>query len=689
MPIPKRPSAKPAQASKQAKKPSRSAGRKPAAQHGKPAKKPEAAEPAVKAKSPSPPTLKPATAPSEPSPPSEPRPEKREQPPTDTALPTTILPTRVGELFRLNEAELRVLQALLQCSMEKTVFTLATELVLPLPQLLSLLAPEGVLRGRALVEVSDGAALGWALPSDVVHAGRGLALTLVASRQAGHGVDERTLFLATLPGLSYLPAPAVEAPWIHDLVPTTGAERWSEKLPATLVDLLRENGATPQPALLNLGGLQGEQLVALAQVARQRHQRPVVTLDGSALAGWPQPLIAQALRRLRRDTDLRGAILLLHDVRALGSAWRAALLPRPSGQTAPLFVASDLPALPLGVLPSGLRDEAAWHVVSLTLRPQPLPSPAPQAAPAISAAPSADASDENEDPAVAASRQEARRQAAIDAARAMGRPIPKELLTPTPVAKPAPATTAATATTATVQARPATQPEAAAPAPTPPASKPAASPPPSPAVDAAARRAMNPRLAAALAAAGLPPPGSDAYANSEYAQRRAAARAAAAAEREAAPPPASVPAATTPPAAPAEVAAVAVAAPATTQDGPADMPTTQSTPAQTASPTQTEEGAPLPLEAEAPLEELIRVARTTPNSAQRVELLRKLTGARHSAVIQLFRTFVSSPHPGVREAAEGGMSSLFGPNWNRSRNIAPPTQPPRTDDGGRGPGGAF
>lgn len=643
----------------------------------------------MKAKTPSPPASKPATATATATATIEPtasRPENREQTPTDTALPTTMLPTRVAELFRLNEAELRVLQALLHSSTEKTVFALAAELVLPLPQLLSLLAPEGVLRGRALVELSDAAALGWALPSDVVHAGRGLALTLTTARQASHGVDERTLFLATLPGLSYLPAPAVETPWVHDRVPTAGAERWSEKLPATLVDLLREHGTAPQPALLNLGGLQGEQLIALAQVARQRHQRPVVTLDGSALAGWPQPLVAQALRRLRRDTDLRGAILLLHDVRALGSAWRAALLPRPSGQTAPLFVASDLPALPLGALPSGLRDEAAWNVVSVTLRPQPLPSPAAQTAPAISAAPGADASDENEDPAVAASRQEARRQAAIDAARAMGRPIPKELLTPTPVAKPTPTTTAPTAT---ATARPSTTPEAAAPPSTPPASKPAASPPPSPAVDAAARRAMNPRLAAALAAAGLPPPGSDAYTNSEYAQRRAAARAAAAAEREAALTPASVPAATTHASAPAEVAAVAVAAPATTQDSPADVTTTQSTPAQTAAPAQAEEGAPLPMEAEAPLEELIRVARTTPNSAQRVELLRKLTGARHSAVIQLFRTFVSSPHPGVREAAEGGMSSLFGPNWNRSRNIAPPTQPPRTDDGGRGPGGAF
>lgn len=89
------------------------------------------------------------------------------------------------------------------------------------------------------------------------------------------------------------------------------------------------------------------------------------------------------------------------------------------------------------------------------------------------------------------------------------------------------------------------------------------------------------------------------------------------------------------------------------------------------------------------LDELIKVARTTPNTVQRIEVLRRLTGSRHSAIIQLFRHFVGSPIAAVREAAEQGMSSIFGPNWNRSRAIAPPVQPPRSEDGGRGPGGAF
>lgn len=102
-----------------------------------------------------------------------------------------------------------------------------------------------------------------------------------------------------------------------------------------------------------------------------------------------------------------------------------------------------------------------------------------------------------------------------------------------------------------------------------------------------------------------------------------------------------------------------------------------------------EDGPPLPLEADVSLDELIKVARTTPNTVQRIEVLRRLTGSRHSAIIQLFRHFVGSPIAAVREAAEQGMSSIFGPHWNRSRAIAPPVQPPRSEDGGRGPGGAF
>lgn len=615
---------------------------------------------------------------------------------TDFSQASGSLTTRLGELYRLADDELRVLTALLGCSCGKSVAELATELSLPLPQLLLRLAPEGVLRGRALVEAPESAALGWAVPTDVLIAGRGLVAALQPVRHASGFSDERTLFVATLPGVSYMPAPAPDSIWAGDLAAQTGVDRASEKPPQAVVDLVREHLLTPQPTLLSLGGVQIDQLTALAQVVRQRQQRPVVTLDGSALAGWPTALVSQALRRLRRDTDLRGAILLIHEVRAIGSAWRSVLLPRPQGQTAPLIVASDGPALALGPLPVGPRAETAWTQISVTLRPQPLPSPAASLSPALSAPQAADASEDHEDPALAASRQEARRQAAIDAARAMGRPVPKDLIAP--IAKPAAPQAASVAApgAATPQAAARVSAPVEAPAPTQPIAKPAAAP--SPAADAAQRRAMNPRLAAALAAAGLPPPGSDEYGSSEYAQRRAAARAAAAAEAASRPAPTNVTSAAQPAPAAAEPSSAAAesAHPSAAPDSPAMGSTAVAATepvqeSQVASPAAIpeDEGAPLPLDAEAPLEELVRVARTTPSSLQRAEVLRKLTGARHSAVIQLFRAFVSSQHPAVREAAEGGMSSLFGPNWNRTRSIAPPAQPPRSEDGGRGPGGAF
>ena len=101
------------------------------------------------------------------------------------------------------------------------------------------------------------------------------------------------------------------------------------------------------------------------------------------------------------------------------------------------------------------------------------------------------------------------------------------------------------------------------------------------------------------------------------------------------------------------------------------------------------DGPPLPLSEDAKLDEVINVAKITPNNSQRCELLRRLEGAKSPLVIALFRMFVSHSHPGVRAAAEAGMASLFGANWNRARSIAPPAQPPRSEDNGRGPGGAF
>lgn len=575
------------------------------------------------------------------------------------------LPARLVELFKLNDIEQKLLVALLGRSAAASVAELSNELALPLPHVLACLAPEGTLRGCALVELPDSAELGWALPQDLTSLGRGLHLWLAGEGAPAGGSDDRALSLAMIPGLTSLAAPAPDVAWVQELVPTPGSERAT---PA-IADLVREHLVAPHAVLLALGGCSGDQVTALAHAARLRLQRPVLILDGAALVGWPLPQLVPALRRLRRDSDLRGAVLIVAEARALGSALRALLRPRPHGQTAPVVLCSDGAPLSLWALPPGARAEAAWTLVSHALRGATSQSPAGPAPGAASTALSREDSDPNEDPAVSASRQEARRQAAIDAARAMGRPVPKELMNaPTPAAA-APAAPAGQAPAAS-SARPVpTAPPMDGPPPGKLAATPAAvpkAPAERPPMDAAPRRAANPRLAAALAAAGLPPAGSEQYRGGDHsAQRPAVERPAPSAPREAA----------SAPVAPA-VTAPAAPTPEPTATSPSEL-------------NDSDDAPPLPLEAEAPVEELLRVARTTPNQAQRLELLRKLTGARHSGVIQLFRSFVTAPQPAIREAAEAGMSAIFGPNWNRSRQIAPPVQPPRSDDGGRGPGGAF
>jgi hypothetical protein len=130
-------------------------------------------------------------------------------------------------------------------------------------------------------------------------------------------------------------------------------------------------------------------------------------------------------------------------------------------------------------------------------------------------------------------------------------------------------------------------------------------------------------------------------------------------------------------------------APQPAAEPPPPPPPAPSPDSAAAEPAPPDDQPPIPLADDANLEELLRVVRTTPNNKQRAEILRKLAGTKSPTVIQLFRLHAQSAHPDVRAAAEAGMASLFGANWNRTRAIAPPVQPPRSDDNGRGPGGAF
>ena len=101
------------------------------------------------------------------------------------------------------------------------------------------------------------------------------------------------------------------------------------------------------------------------------------------------------------------------------------------------------------------------------------------------------------------------------------------------------------------------------------------------------------------------------------------------------------------------------------------------------------DGAPLAVAADAPPDELARVAITSPSAAQRIDLINRLRSVRSAAVVAALRANAGSQHPAVRAAAEAAMAMLFGPNWNATRPIAKPVQPPSSDDKDRGPPGGW
>lgn len=560
-------------------------------------------------------------------------------------LPAALL--RLAELFQLRDDERRVLALLLSTSEPQPVGQAATALALELMPLLAMLAADSPLRVHGLVEVDAAAELGFLRPGDLLHPGRGLHLV-------GHAPDA-ALFSGQAPGVSYLAAPTPGTEWAKDILQDRAFIQGSAAQgaqAAQVSELVRERLIAPHPILLWLSQCQPETVLPLSQAVRLRLQRPVLLLDGAVLSGWPTPQLHAALRRLRRDADLRGAVVVVSEAQLLGGAWVALAAPRPPGQTAPVVLCSSSTFAAQPWLPLSSRGGAELVPQMTALRPAPTAPAAPGAAAAGD--PTA------EDPATLASREEARRRAALDAARAMGKPIPPELMaaaaaSPPPSAGPplpaAPRPAAPAAPSSPVVPPPITH----------PAHAPAAAPAATPAPASAPARPTNPRLAAALAKAGLPPAGS----------ARSASTPAASAE------PATPAAPAAPSAPPASSPAVAPAASAAAD------------PAEDASAIPSDDSPPLPLADDAGLDELLRVGRTTPNQLQRAEILRKLAGKKSPLVIQLFRANVQSAHPGVRAAAEAGMASLFGANWNRTRAIAPPVQPPRSDDGGRGPGGAF
>jgi hypothetical protein len=126
---------------------------------------------------------------------------------------------------------------------------------------------------------------------------------------------------------------------------------------------------------------------------------------------------------------------------------------------------------------------------------------------------------------------------------------------------------------------------------------------------------------------------------------------------------------------------------------PAPAPATPAPAAASAPPTIVADdggdGSPLPLTADASIDELARAAATSPSAAQRIELIGVIRTHKIAAVVAALRANANNAHPGVRAAAEAAMAALFGPNWNTMRAVPKPIQRPPSDDKDRGPPGGW
>jgi hypothetical protein len=74
------------------------------------------------------------------------------------------------------------------------------------------------------------------------------------------------------------------------------------------------------------------------------------------------------------------------------------------------------------------------------------------------------------------------------------------------------------------------------------------------------------------------------------------------------------------------------------------------------------------------------IARTSKNPKQRLELLTELKALKIPAVVQAMRENTKASDPALRALAETTMAAFFGPNWNVTRAVAKPVQPPPTED---------
>ena len=429
-------------------------------------------------------------------------------------------------------------------------------------------------------------------------------------------------------------SPSVEKPW----------------LAKELEQLVRDELVDVTARWVAIGGSHPSDAQALAGAVSKRLKRSIILLDGPAVGSLDLAARFTLLAALRREADLRDAPIIVDGGAGLGAGWRA-LGVRPAPDR-------SLPA-PIVILDLGRplqgRPHPGFSIREVTFAP---PAEAAAAAAAATTTPTETGKPPEDD-----GFDSIRRQAAFDAARAMGKPIEVPRATLPAKAVVPRALADKLARDGEVVARGDGQAAVESASSTPAAVEPVAivAPPPEP-----KPVPVEPKPAEAR------PPLPVAAAPAVVEARPASAEA-----------PSVAPVVTPAPPAPSEATVMPLVAAA------ADASATPAPPA-AAEPDPSEKLPFVPLPTDGAIKDVLAILPTVGNPLQRAEILRELAKVKgHPQIAALMRAHATSTHPAVRAAAEEGMANFFGPNWNRTKAIPKPVQPPRSDDGGRGPGGAF
>jgi len=542
----------------------------------------------------------------------------RPRPPSPVAPDAAL--ARLVERFALVAAEARVVQLLWAAEHRPEVVAAARARyggggvvveTIEAPPDDALLGPRGRLRAHGLIEV-DGA------PGALARSGARVRLAA--------GLAPR---LAGLPLLPELLGAGVESVGQGDRGP----------LPEALQAVVRDDAVGDTPRWLCVSGVSRAEVLRLSAAMARRLGRDAIHLDGATLHLWPAADAFALLAAARREADLEGSLLVVEGCSRLAGLLRALAAPAVGPVRVLLTDEGRLPelAVPVGFL---------GRVISLLATAAESPSVA------VAVSPS---------PAI----ESARRQAALDAARAMGRPL--DLPPAAAAAAPEPAPAAPPVAPMAASGRP----EAPPVAPMAASSRPGASP--------------------AAAVEGSPPQAGDGRSSRDLTLEERRARAAAhvgtsvpASRRGPAARPRSAPAETESVASPAPVAAPAApassgsAAPDPLDEGGAPGGAVDGA---AGAPDPAESLPYVPLPEAASLADLLRVIREAGNPLQRAALIRQLAdaGVKDVGFVALLRAFVKSEHAAVRGAAEYAMVRVFGPSWNRTRPIPRPIQPPHGD----------